>query len=189
LSPTPTSAGTYLGSRNVPVIASNGKSTATTSLTLPSGLSGTYYLVACANGNGLATESNLTNNCSASTAINVVYLPDLTESSVTVAGTIANGASVQVTDVTTDLGAAAGGSTTYIYLSMNPTTTGSYLGGHGVGPLATNGSYSATTTVKLPTGMEVNSKYYLVACANANNQVAESSTTNNCSGVAIVVTH
>jgi hypothetical protein len=189
LSPTPTSAGTYLGSRNVPVIASNGKSTATTSLTLPSGLSGTYYLVACANGNGLATESNLTNNCSASTAINVVYLPDLTESSVTVAGTIANGASVQVTDVTTDLGAAAGGSTTYIYLSMNPTTTGSYLGGHGVGPLATNGSYSATTTVKLPTGMAVNSKYYLVACANANNQVAESSTTNNCSGVAIVVTH
>ena len=189
LSTSPTSTGAFLGSRGVPSLAGNTSSTATTTLTLPSGLSGTYYIVACANGNRLATESNVNNDCSASAAFTVSTLPDFTESGVSIAGTIANGGTIQVTDTTNNVGSAAPGSTTDIYLARSATSTGSYLGGHGVPALAANASSTATTAVRLPTGIPVNTTFYIVACANGNNQVKESNTNNNCSGVAFTVTH
>ena len=40
----------------------------TTTLTLPTSLNGTYYVIACANYNGRIVESNTTNNCTASAA-------------------------------------------------------------------------------------------------------------------------
>jgi hypothetical protein len=169
-------------------LASNGSSTATTILTLPAGLSGTYYIVACANGNNLVSESTTANNCSGS-AFTVTALPDFTESGISIAGTIANGGTIQVTDTTNNIGTgASGGSTTDIYLSSSPTSPGSFLGGHGVGGLASNGGSTTTTTVHLMTGIPLNHTYYIVACANANNLAKESNMTNNCSGVAFSVT-
>jgi hypothetical protein len=158
-------------------------------LTLPGSLNGTYYIVACANGNNLVNESNTTNNCAASAAFTVTVAPDFTESGVGISGTIANGGTIQVTDTTSDIGGAAGGSTTYLYLSNSPTSTGSYLGAHGVGALAANGSSTAQTSVRLLTGLTLNHTYYIVACANGNNAVTESNTTNNCSGTPFSVTH
>jgi hypothetical protein len=61
LSQSPTSAGTYLTGHGVPSLAVNGNSVSTTTVTLPPGLMGTYYIVACANGNNQVTESNTTN--------------------------------------------------------------------------------------------------------------------------------
>jgi Fungalysin metallopeptidase (M36)/CARDB/Fungalysin/Thermolysin Propeptide Motif len=48
--------------RAVPAIVVNGVNSGTTSVTIPSGLSGTYYLIAVANGYGTAAEASTTNN-------------------------------------------------------------------------------------------------------------------------------
>jgi hypothetical protein len=107
LSTTATGQGTYLGNRGVPALALNGSSTATTALTLPSGLMGTYYMVACANGGGQVSESNTANNCTGSAAFTVVGA-DLTESGVSATGALVNGGTIQVTDTVNDsIGARA----------------------------------------------------------------------------------
>jgi len=64
-----------------------------------------------------------------------------------------------------------------------------YYGGPVISNVAANASSTATTAVRLPTGIPVNTTFYIVACANGNNQVKESNTNNNCSGVAFTVTH
>ena len=183
-------SGTLMGTRSVPTLAAGNLSTATTNLTLPAGLNGTYYVVACANSAyGGFAESNRANNCSGSAAI-VVAGPDLAESAVSVTGTLASGGAIQVTDTATDSGGTAPASTTYFYLTTSAAAqSGSYLGGRGVPSLATGISSTATTNLTLPAGLK--GTYYIVVCANSGSATfVESNRANNCSGsAAMVITH
>ena len=60
--------------RQVSALASGQSSgPVTTTLTLPSNISGTYYVIACANYAGTVVESNTTNNCTASAPFTVTH--------------------------------------------------------------------------------------------------------------------
>jgi subtilase family serine protease len=50
------------GERPVPVLVVNGVNSGPANVTIPPGLSGTYYLIAVANGYGTAPEASTTNN-------------------------------------------------------------------------------------------------------------------------------
>ena len=64
-----TTTGSYLltGTRAVPALAVNAISTGTVTVSVPSGIpQSTYYLLACANDTGKVAETNMANNCMAS---------------------------------------------------------------------------------------------------------------------------
>ncbi len=180
-------SGTYLGSRSVPSLVAGGSNTATsTQLTLPAGIAGTYYIVACANaGYTPIKESNTTNNCSASAAITLASA-DLDETAVSVTGSLASGGAIQVTDTVSNLVGVAPVSTTWFYLATSATAqSGTYLGSRSVPSLTAPNSNTATTSLTLPTGIA--GTYYIVACANAGySPFTESNRTNNCFGSAAI---
>ena len=154
-------------------------------MTLPTNISGTYYILACANGNGTLTESNTSNNCTASASFGVA-LADLIESSVSVLTTTpVAGGSLQVSDTTTNQGVGnAVPSTTGFYLSTNGTTLGTVLTYRQVSALASGQSSGpVTTTLTLPSN--ISGTYYVIACANYAGTVTESNTANNCTASAL----
>ena len=180
-SSTATEQGTFVGYRYVGQLSAGASAApVTTTLTLPTNLVGTYYLIACANYNGGIVESNTTNNC---TAVKIsVAGADLIESAMSILTTTpALGGSVQVSDTALNQGGGtAGMSTTGFYLSTNGTTKGTYLGYRYVGAL--NGganSGAVTTTLTLPANTS-GGNYYVIACANYNNGITESNTSNDC---------
>ncbi len=178
--------GTYLGQRSVPSLAAGNTSTATTQLTLPANIAGTYYVVACANAGYLAfTESNMANNCAASAAI-AVPSADLSESGVSVTGNLASGGTIQVTDTVNDAVNTAPASTTWFYLTGSATaTSGTYLGNRSVPSLTAGTANTATTTLALPAG--IGGTFYIVACANSGyNGFSEKNMANNCAGSAAI---
>jgi hypothetical protein len=172
--------GTMLTYRSVSALAAGASSSATTSMTLPTNITGTYYVLACANGgNSPIVESNYTNDCTASAAFSVAG-PDLIESSVTDPNSGVAGGSISVTDTTTNQGAGAtSASYTMFYLSSDGKTAGTMLIYRSVAALAAGASSSATTTMTLPTN--ITGTYYVLVCANGGNSpIAETNTANNC---------
>jgi len=130
-------------------------------------------------------ESNEVNNCLASTSTVQIALPDLVEAVVsTPLATITPGASFLVNDRVQNSGAPAGASRTQFYISTAPQKNGSeiLLGGRLVDPLTASGQANRSqvdTSVTIPAGTPLGT-YYLIACADDLNQVAESSEANNC---------
>lgn len=166
-----------VGFRNVPALASSANSAGITTLTLPAGTTGTYYIIACADTLAQVPETDETNNCTTSTTPFNAPLADLTESSVSVPATV-TGATVAVSDTVGDSGASAGSSRTTFYISTDGTTLGTSLAFRNVPGLASGSSSTGNTSLTLP----VNTKgtYYIIACADTTNAVSESDETNNC---------
>jgi subtilase family serine protease len=187
LSPTPSTVpkGTLLsGSRSVPALAAGATASGTAAVTVSAFFPpGGYYLLACADDSRYVMESNENNNCASSSGMLLVDGPDLVESSVTVNGPLVLGHTAQVTDTTRNQGVAgAGSSTTRYYLSrtVSGTPTGILLAGpRSVPALAAGGFSTGTTTVTIspyaPAG-----NYYVLACADVNQYVAEANENNNC---------
>jgi len=96
------------GSRSVPALAAGTNSNGTIGVTVPSSLSaGTYFLGACADETNAVSESNETNNCSASaTTVSVSAAPNITSLS-PISGPI--GTSVTISG--SNFGATQGSST------------------------------------------------------------------------------
>jgi hypothetical protein len=181
LSTNGTTKGTLLGYRYVGTLSAGASSgPVTTSLTLPTSVTGSYYVMACANYNNGITESNTANNCTAAQI--TVAGADLIESAVSILTTTpALGGSVQISDTTLNQGGGiAGMSTTGFYLSTNGVAKGTYLGYRYVGTLnASTSSGAVTTTLTLPSSMS-GGNYYVIACANYNNGIVESNSANDC---------
>jgi hypothetical protein len=172
---------TYLGYRAVPLLSAGASSgPVTTTLGVPTNLSGTYYLIACANYNNVITESNTANNCTTSASFAVAGA-DLIESTVSILTTTpAAGGSVQISDTVLNQGGGkAIASLTGYYASTDGLTKGAYLGYRSV-PALSGGASSGpvTTTLTLPKSLA--GTYYVIACANYNNVITESNTANNC---------
>ncbi len=127
----------------------------------------------------VATDStNLTSALNGTPRITVTA-PDLSAGSLSVTGTAAAGATISVTETTTNVGSmAAVNSMTRYYLSTSASKGGTLLGGRWAGTLNAGAGSTATTSVKLPASM--GGSYYLVACANDTSTVVDKNTANNC---------
>jgi len=176
---------TPLGSRGVPALAPGATSAGTTSLTLPSGLAvGIYYILAKADGDGAVGESDEANNV-ASQAIRIG--PDLLVSALSAPNPSAAGQTITVSDTTKNQGGGpAGASTTRLYFSTDWAFDAgdTFLGSRPVPALAGGASSSGTTSVTIPAGTAVGT-YYIIARADADAAVTETSETNNITFAAI----
>jgi subtilase family serine protease len=179
-------ADVLLGQRVVPELAGGTSSAATTSLPIPAGtVTGSYYLIAKADGLGVVVESNETNNLSYGVLVRVG--PDLVVSSLVVPGSAAIGSPIAVTDTTTNQGnRPAPSSTTRFYLSANYSLDAAdvLIGSRTVGALDAAGSNTAATTLAIPAGTAAGA-YYVIAVADGESTVGEAVETNNTRAVYI----
>ena len=174
-------ADTILGSREVSALAGGVAQSASTIFQVPPTLpTGTYYVLAQADGANALTETIETNNTRFSSTVRVG--PDLVVSALTVPGTqIPAGTAISVAATTANQGAgAAGASTMTLYLSMNTVLDAAdiELGVRSVAAIAAGASESGTMTVTIPPSTAVGS-YYVLAQADGEEAVAETSEINN----------
>jgi subtilase family serine protease len=173
------------GNRPISEVSAGAVSAGIVTVAVPaSTLPGLYYLIGCADGGGVVTESNETNNCRSSAGRVQIPLPDLMESAVGDPPPSAPaGGSVTMSDtVLNQGGGAAGGSTTRYYLSLDSLKgSGDILlsGTRLVGGLDAGASGAGSATVAIPSATTVG-PYYLLACADDTGAVAETSETDNC---------
>ena len=194
LSPTNTAINKWMliGGRTISSVAPGAPNTATTILTLPGNLGGTYYVLGCANAYQTVTETNSSYNCAYATG-SVVILADLEvvpgSLSYTPTPLTTPGQTIQVMDTTANLGTAPATATssTAFYLSTTGTNKWMYLGNRSVPALAPGASSTPAKATALTLPTSVHGNYYLLACANAYNTVAESNTGNNCQSVKITL--
>jgi hypothetical protein len=163
------------GKRSVPSLkagkSSRGMAAVTVPLATPAGV---YYLLAC----------NETNNCISSIKTANLTAPDLVETSVTdPPSSESAGDSFPVTDTVKNQGNrnAAASITQYYLSSTGVKDTGAVLltGSRSIPALAPGGISGGTVTAGIPSNTP-DGIYYLLACADDTNKVAESNETNNC---------
>ncbi|MBI5408189.1 MAG: hypothetical protein HZA14_02350 [Nitrospirae bacterium] len=163
----------------MPALAGGATNTENISVTIPSGTcTGTYYLIARADGNNEISETSETNNTKNKT---IKLTIDLTVSTLMAPTTGGAGQMITVTDTTKNSGGCtAGATTTKIYLSTNSAWDAgdTYLGERAIPSLMAGATNTGGTAVTIPSGT-TGGTYYLIARADANNAVAESSETNN----------
>jgi subtilase family serine protease len=180
------------GTRSVPILGPRATSNATLTVKVPAGTaSATYLLLACADDTRLVAESSETNNCRAAATTVRVTGADLVESVLgTPPASVPVGGSFAVTDTVLNQGdATAAASTTRYYLSLD-TTKGSgdklLTGTRTVSSLARGAASSGTLRVSVPAGTTAGA-YFLLACADDTNLVAERVETNNCRASATTI--
>jgi subtilisin family serine protease/uncharacterized membrane protein len=168
------------GNRSVPALPAGGASSGSTPVTIPATTtSGSYYLLAKADGDDTVAETQETNNVAARL---IQVGPDLTVSTLTVPPKAAAGATVNVTDTTTNQGAGgAGASVTRFYLSVNlqlDATDVLLSGSRSVPALSSGGSSFGTTSVTIPATTGTG-QYYVIAKADADGTETETQEGNN----------
>jgi subtilase family serine protease len=107
-------------------------------------------------------------------------LPDLLVTTVTAQSKVYPGATITVSDTTTNRGAASGESVTAVYLSSDATLDPADLplGSRAVDALDAGLASSGQTTVTVPADLAAGT-YYLIAAADAGAAIREVSETNN----------
>jgi subtilase family serine protease len=188
---------TYVSTRSVGALATNGTDTATTTMSILAGTPpGTYRLVACADsgpGTGGRTsqvaEINENNNCVASAGSITIAAPDLVVTALSdPPATGVRGSTFTVTDTTLNQGTGdAGAFFNKYYLSSNGTTPLYLLApGAAAGALTSGASETVTATAKIPAGAALG-MYWVLDCADSGpgtggrtSQVVETNENNNC---------
>jgi subtilisin family serine protease/subtilase family serine protease len=173
-------ADVVLGTRSVGALAAGASDASSTTLTLPAATAtGAYFVIAQADSAGVLVETSETNNYKASLTVKVG--PDLAVTALSGPAAADAGSTITVTDTTRNQGAgAAPASSTGFYLSDDTgyDVTDTYLGSRAVGQLAADGSSSGSTPLQIPatTGP---GNYYVIARADWNSGVPETSESNN----------
>ncbi len=181
-------ADVLLASRSVQALDAGAASSATTSVTIPAGAAtGTYYVIAEADGGKSVAESRENNNATART---VRIGADLIVSALTVPAKSAGGASITVSDTTLNQGAEeSAASTTRFYLSENAffgVDDELLPGGRAIAELAPGASTSGATTLVLPAPLATGT-YYVIARADDGGVVGETLENNNTLGRTIQI--
>jgi len=176
-----------LGSRAVPALATGASNAGTTVVTVPAGTAtGTYNILAVADGTNVLIEKSETNNVSA----RVLRVgPDLAASVRTITGTLRAGATISVQDLTSNPSVVtAPPSTTGYYLSTNTTLDAAdvRIGSRAVPALAAGGSNLASGQAVIPAGT-VPGAYFILAVADYPKVIVESNEGNNANAFAITV--
>ena len=170
---------TPLGTRDVPALGPGATNAGTTTVTIPLTTSaGTFYVIAKADGPGLLTESSELNN----TRYDSIRIgPDLVVSTLTVPASAGAGLQAAVPNTITNQGASsADASTVRFYLSTNYALDGTDtpLGARDVPQLSPGQASAVTTYLTIPANT-LTGLYYVIAVADADTAVPESSDTNN----------
>ncbi len=172
---------TLLGSRSVPSLAGGASSAGSTAVTIPGDTSsGNWWIIAKADGEEVILETVETNNIYVR-SITIGSDVDLNVSSLSVPAAAGPGESIVITDTTKNWGAGvAEPSVTQFFLSTNNTIDPSdvLLGGRSVPSLAAGASSAGSTTVTIPESTAVGT-WYLIAKADGEEAVSETSETNN----------
>jgi uncharacterized delta-60 repeat protein len=176
-----------LGSRAVPALATGASNAGTTVVTVPAGTAtGTYNILAVADGTNVLIEKSETNNVSA----RVLRVgPDLAASVRTITGTLRAGATISVQDLTSNPSVVtAPPSTTGYYLSTNTTLDAAdvRIGSRAVPALAAGGSNLASGQAVIPAGT-VPGGYFILAVADFPKVIVESNEGNNANAFAITI--
>jgi subtilase family serine protease len=168
-----------LGSRSVPSLAAGASSAGSTTVTIPQSTAvGTWYIMAKADGEDLVTETSETNNTYTRT---IRIGPDLDITSFKGPSSAYLGQSITLRDSTQNIGSGiADPSLTQFYLSTNGTIDASdiLLGSRSVPSLAAGAFSAGSTTVVIPEGTTPG-RWFIVAKADGEDLIAETSETNN----------
>ena len=183
-----------VGSRPVPSLAGGASSTATTAVTLPTGISaGSIFIFAKANSVvaiddcsfitpcGSIIEANHNNNVRM-TKIGIGA--DLTISALSA---LITGGNITINDTTQNVGAdSADSSQTNFHLSANSSLDSgdTLLNSRNIPALPAGSSSTATTVAAIPAGMSAGT-YYIIAQCDASNTVMEGNENNNTKSVAL----
>ena len=167
------------GSRNVPALAAGASSAGSITFTIPEATAtGTWYIIAKADGPGALAETSETNNTYSRT---ILVGADLDITALAAPSTAAAGQTISVTDTTKNAGAGAAGPTvTHIYLSTDG-AVGAYdilLGSRSIPALAGGVSSSGSTSVTIPAGTAPKT-WYIIAKADGEGVLPETSESNN----------
>jgi subtilase family serine protease len=168
------------GTRDVPALAAGQASTGSTNVFIPSSMPiGSYYLFVKADASSAVPETSEANN----TALKLVTIgPDLAVAGLSVASPARAGVTVLVSDNTTNQGGGdAAASVIRYYLSANYALDAADIvleGSRVVPALAGGATSSGGTQVMIPAGTAPGF-YYMLAKADADGSVAETSETNN----------
>jgi subtilisin family serine protease len=173
-------ADTWLGSRPVSSLGPGLTNTVSTTLRIPSSIaSGSYYVLAKGDWEGVISESVETNNARASGVVKVG--PDMIVSAMSAPASAAAGATITISDTTRNQGGgSAGPSTTRFYWSANTTIEGTdqVIGSRAISLLAAGASATLSTTLTVPTNATAGT-YYIIAQADAAIEIAETTENNN----------
>jgi hypothetical protein len=183
------------GTRNVPTLAVGAVNSGTANVTIPDAAPlGAFYVLACADDRTVVEETDEANNCVASAAILTVTRPDLVAGAVSnPPSTAARGGKFPVTDTAQNVGAMGSGSSKMrYYLSLDALKSADdrqMAATRNVPALAAGAGHSGTITITIPAATPANT-YFVLACADGLNAVAETSETNNCraSGTTVTIT-
>jgi subtilase family serine protease len=175
------SGDTYLtGGHSVPALADGTEDVGSTSLTIPANTAtGTHYIIGKADADNAVLEAKETNN-TLSRSIRIG--PDLDVVAFTAPGTGGAGLPLTVSDTTTNQGGGSVASTVMkFYLSANSSVDAHdmVIGSRTVPGLAAGDSSTApSTTLTIPANAAVGT-HYVIAKADADGSVTETSETNN----------
>jgi hypothetical protein len=179
------------GTDAVPALAPATQAADTTNVTVPAGTApGTYFLIACADDQGLIPESDNGNNCRASATTVQVTAPagaDLVVSALSNPPPSApRGSTISLSITTTNQGGSAALATTYtrVYLSLDAVKDASdkRMGGQVKTPsLASGASFPKTKNFRVK-GTQPLGEFFVIACADDKNALAEGAAGegNNC---------
>jgi subtilisin family serine protease/uncharacterized membrane protein len=176
------------GARSVPPLAPGATSAGSTSVTLPAGTAtGTYYLIAKADGDNAIPESLESNN----TELRSLQIgPDLTVSTLSVPAKGGAGLPIVVTDTTSNQGGGDAPATTVaFYLSSDFTLDAgdpAFGMARPVPSLAASATSSGQTTLTIPAGTPAGI-YYVIAKADPSNALTETQETNNSRSSSIAI--
>lgn len=177
-----------IGSCAVPALAAGATNTASAAVLIPPGTTaGMWYVFAKADADGVVPETSETNN---TRGRSILVGPDLTVSALTALSSVRAGTAVSVTDTTRNSGGGdAVASTSRIYLSLDTTwdVGDQDLGSRSVPALGPAVSSSGSTPLLIPAGTAAGT-WYLIARADADGAVPETSERNNTRYRAIAVT-
>ena len=177
-----TASDTEVGTDAVAALTPSGTGSASADLTAPA--AGTYYYGACVD--AVVSESDTTNNCSASVQVEVPEppppsTPDLVVASPSVSDSgPATGASFTLSATVRNDGNGDAAATTLRYYRSSDstiTTADAQVGTDAVAALTASGSGNESVDLTAPSSA---GRYYYGACVDA--VASESDTTNNCSG-------
>ena len=168
------------GGHSVPVLGEGAEHVGSTSLTIPANtVTGTYYIIGKADADNAVLEAKETNN---TLARSIQIGPDLDVTAFTVPGKGGAGLPLTVSDTTTNLGGGSIASTVMkFYLSPNSSfdATDPLIGSRTV-PALGPGEFSTapSTTLTIPANAAVGT-HYVIARADADGGVTETTETNN----------
>jgi subtilase family serine protease len=172
-------ADAVLGARAVPALAAGATHSGATVVTIPAGTAtGTWFVLARADADGAVGEITESNNVGSTT---IRIGGDLVVSAFTVPAVAAAGATISVTDTTTNQGLGPiGASLTRFYLSADAVFHASdiALGERAVPALGAGAGQSGSTSLTIPAAT-AGGTWYLVAVADAGGEVVETAENNN----------